>query len=159
MIALLIAGPIPVWAVVEDENPAARPPCWEQCGLGALEAFPAETSPDQSISSKAFSQSCSNSRLWILDPVCSEKRLELGLPLGQGTFIELAPGSNGYAMLMQRPPWGDQKIRYLGYVYSDHRYRLWFCPDSTGTYEIWYKVGWKESNRVRIDSIGVGSWS
>lgn len=159
VIALLIAGSIPVWAAVEDEHPAAESPCCGQCSLSTPEAFLLDISPDQSISTKAFSQSCSNSRLWILDPICSEKRLELSLPLGQGTFIELAPGSSGYAMLMQRLPWGERKIRYLGYVYSGHRYRLWFCADSTGTYEIWYKVCWQESNRIRIDSIGVGSWS
>jgi hypothetical protein len=115
--------------------------------------------PGASSSDSSFARECGKNLLWILDPVCSERRLDLSLPLGEGTVVEISPGTSGYAMLFHRIPYGDLQIRYMGYIYSGHRYKLSLCADSIGSHELWHRTGWQESNRVKLDVFGRGSWN
>jgi hypothetical protein len=112
--------------------------------------------PGASSADSSFARECGKNLLWLLDPVCSERRLGLSLPLGRWAVIEIAPGTSGYAMLFHRIPYGDLQTRYMGYVYSGHRYRLSLCADSIGSHELRYRTGWQESNRVKLDVFGRG---
>jgi hypothetical protein len=98
-----------------------------------------------------FTRGRGNNKIWILDPVCFKRLLDISQPFSQWSILELAPDTSGYAMLFHRLPSGDLQTEYMGYVHSGHRYRLSLCADSTGTHEMWYRVGWQESNRVTLD--------
>jgi hypothetical protein len=86
--------------------------------------------------------------LWIQDPVSSSRYAEATLPASKSTAAETIPVDSGYMMLFHRLPSGDLQSQYMGYIYRGHQYRLLFSSDCTGTHEIWYRVGWKESNRI-----------
>jgi hypothetical protein len=97
----------------------------------------------------------SNNRLRILAPACSDRCSDPSPTMGGWATLELAPDTSGYTMLFHRLPSGDLQIRYMGYLQSGHRYRLSLCADSIGSHELWYRVGWQESNRVKLDVFGL----
>jgi hypothetical protein len=98
-----------------------------------------------------FIRGCGNNKIWILDPACSERYLDLSMPFGRLAVLELAPDTSGYAMLFHRLPSGELQTEYMGYIYKGHRYKLSLCANSIGTHEMWYRIGWQESNRVMLD--------
>jgi hypothetical protein len=86
--------------------------------------------------------------LWIQDPMSSSRYAEVTLPASKSTAAETIPEDSGYMMLFHRLPSGDLQSQYMGYIYRGHQYKLLFSSDYAGTHEIWYRVGWKESNRI-----------
>jgi hypothetical protein len=157
MIVVLMVGSTFAYAEVDDKSLAR-----EMASESGFSFYPTAMSlvdigsnpVASSLSGNSFSRGCNKNTLWILDPTCSEKNIDLSLPLGRYAALELAPGTSGYAMLFHRIPYGDLQVRYMGYVYAGHRYRLSLCADSTGSHELWYRTGWQDSNRVKMDVFG-----
>jgi hypothetical protein len=98
-----------------------------------------------------FVKGSGNNKIWILDPTCSKRYLDLSRPFGLLAVLELAPDASGYAMLFHRLPSGELQTEYMGYIYRGHRYKISLCANSIGTHEMWYRIGWQESNRVMLD--------
>jgi hypothetical protein len=158
MIIVLMMGSTFAFAEVDDKSPA-REAALDSVGSfspKAMSLVDMGPSPVASSSDSSFAQGCNKNMLWILDPTCLERHIDFRLPLGRFGALELAPGTSGYAMLFHRIPYGDLQVRYMGYVYAGHRYRLSLCADSMGSHELWYRIGWQESNRVRMDVFGRG---
>jgi hypothetical protein len=160
MIVILIVGSTFASAEVDDKSAARE--ITSESGFSfsptAMSLVDMDSNPVASSSGNSFSQGCNKNTLRILDPTCLERSIDLRLPLGRYAALELAPGTSGYAMLFHRIPYGDLQVRYMGYVYAGHRYRLSLCADSTGSHELWYRTGWQDSNRVKMDVFGEG-WS
>lgn len=163
IIAFLLAGSILASAEVDDKSPAGWGNAVDSSfstnngaslvdvstgsyGSGSNDAVSYSSSGDG-----LFARGCGNNKIWILDPSCSKRGLDLSLPFGRWAAIELAPDTSGYAMLFHRLPSGDLQTEYMGYVHSGHRYRLSMCADSIGTHEMWYRIGWRNSNHVTLD--------
>ncbi|VVB64112.1 Uncharacterised protein [uncultured archaeon] len=162
IIVFLLAGSVLASAEVDDKSPTEERNTLDSSfsangaslvdistgsygsGSNAADSY---TSSEDSL----FTRGCGNNKIWILDPDCSKRGLDLSLPFGRWSVLELAPDTSGYAMLFHRLPSGDLQTEYMGYVHSGHRYRLSLCADSTGTHEMWYRIGWQESNRVTLD--------
>jgi hypothetical protein len=157
MIVVLMVGSTFASAEVDDKSVARE--MASESGFSfsstAISLVDMDSNPVASSSGKS-SQGCNKNTLWILDPICLERNIDLSLPLGRYAALELAPGTSGYAMLFHRIPYGDLQVRYMGYVYAGHRYRLSLCADSTGSHELWYRTGWQDSNRVKMDVFGRG---
>jgi hypothetical protein len=160
---VLIAGLTMACAEVSDKSPA------KVLTADSEVIYESDTSlidmdADQGTSSDSGSfdhniNSCSsNNKIWILDPACSGRRQDQSISLGRFAVLELDPGVSGYAMLFHRLPSGELQTKYLGYVYSGHRYRLSQRADPVGSHEFWYRTAWKESNRVRLDVSGKRPW-
>lgn len=158
----LLAGSILAGAEVDDKSPMGLGSNADSSlsadgaslvDIGTVSYGSGSNAADSYTSSQGglFSRGCGNNKIWILDPVCFKRLLDISQPFGQWSILELAPGASGYAMLFHRLPSGDLQTKYMGYVHSGHRYRLSFCADSTGTHEMWYRIGWQESNRVTLD--------
>jgi hypothetical protein len=163
MIVFLLAGSILASAEVDDKSPTGERNNVDSSfstnnGASLVDISTGSYSSgsngaDSYASSEdgLFTRGCGNNKIWILDPDCSKRGLDLSLHFGQGSILDLAPDTSGYAMLFHRLPSGDLQTEYLGYVHSGHRYRQSLCADSIGTHEMWYRVGWQESNRVTLD--------
>gem|GEM_PF-966684 len=115
---------------------SASCPCPEQCLAGPL----------IESGSASYVQYCS--RIWI--KYGSVMLGEMSLPRYTKASIEMVPAQEGYLTLLERIPSGSLKSLFKGYVYPGHKYQLWFCAEETGTHEIWYRAGLKESNRIRF---------
>ncbi|MBN1322733.1 MAG: hypothetical protein JW986_01860 [Methanotrichaceae archaeon] len=136
MITLLVVPG--VWASVEDDL---------ECSMAAAPPSPA-LPPDLGI---LVDMGCEDDRsfgdrIWIAAE--GKRSEEMSLPLGSFAIEVLSPASKGYAMLFRRLPSGDLSTRFLGCLYPGHSYRYWFSADAPGTHEIWYRIGWHESNRI-----------
>jgi hypothetical protein len=163
IIVFLLAGSILASAEVDDKSPVGERNAVDSSfstnnGASLVDISTGShgsgsNGPDSYASPEGglFARGCGNNKIWILDPVCFKRGLDISQPLGQGSVLELAPDTSGYAMLFHRSPSGDLQTEYMGYVHSGHRYRLSLCEDSIGTHEMWYRVGWQESNRVTLD--------
>jgi hypothetical protein len=162
IIVFLLAGSILASAEVDDKSPTdERNTVDSSISTNGASLVDISTGSDGSGSNAAdsyaspevglFARGCGNNKIWILDPVCFKRLLDISQPFGQSSILELAPDTSGYAMLFHRLPSGDLQTEYIGYVHSGHRYRLSLCAGSTGTHEMWYRVGWQESNRVTLD--------
>ena len=161
IIVFLLAGSILASAEVDDKSPTEERNTVDSFSTNGASLVDISTGSYGSGSNAAdsyassedglFTRGCGNNKIWILDPDCSKRGLDLSLPFGQWSVLELGPDTSGYAMLFHRLPSGDLQTEYMGYVHSGHRYRLSLCADSTGTHEMWYRVGWQESNRVTLD--------
>ena len=161
-IVFLLAGAILAFAEVDEKSPAGeRDTVDGSVSTNGASLVDMSTGSYGSGSNAAdsyassedglFTRGCGNNKIWILDPVCFKRGLDISQPFGQCSALELAPDTSGYAMLFHRLPSGDLQTEYLGYVHSGHRYRQSLCADSIGTHEMWYRVGWQESNRVTLD--------
>ena len=162
IIAFLLAGSILASAEVDDKSPTGErntvDSSFSTNGASLVDISTGSygsgsNAPDSYASSEdgLFTRGCGNNKIWILDPDCSKRGLDLSLPFGRWSVLELGPDTSGYAMLFHRLPSGDLQTEYMGYVHSGHRYRLSLCADSIGTHEMWYRVGWQESNHVTLD--------
>ena len=162
MIVFLLAGSILASAEVDDKSPTGErntvDSSFSTNGASLVDISTGSygsgsNAADSYASSEggSFARGCGNNKIWILDPVCFERRLDISQPFGRRSVLELAPDTSGYAMLFHRLPSGDLQTEYMGYVHSGHRYRLSLCAASTGTHEMWYRIGWQESNRVTLD--------
>lgn len=120
-------------------------------GCGSICKGPGTALPLVDLGSSGFSSW--ENRLWTVDAE-GKRGPDLSLYLGSWSIEEIVPADRGYAVLLRRTPSGELRVRYLGYVYPGHRYRSWFCADSVGTHELWYKVGWRESSRIRFNVLG-----
>jgi hypothetical protein len=158
IIVILMIGSTFASAEVDDKSPAREVASGSNFASG-MSLVDMGAGPGASAPVSSFARECGKNLLWILDPVCSERRLDLSQPLGQWAVVEIAPGTSGYAMLFHRIPYGDLQTRYMGYLYSGHRYRLSLCADSIGSHELWYRTGWQESNRIKLDVFGGGPWN
>lgn len=162
IIVFLLAGSILALAEVDDKFPAgernALDSSFSTNGASLVDISTglygsgssggdSYTSPEGGL----FAKGCGNSKIWILDPVCFKRLLDIRQPFGQQSVLELAPDTSGYAMLFHRLPSGDLQTEYMGYVHSGHKYRLSLCANSIGTHEMWYRVSWQESNHVTLD--------
>ncbi len=90
------------------------------------------------------------SKLWIACVSGPLRLSEISVPMHSWAALELVPGTEGYVTLIQRTPSGSLKSSFKGYVYPKHRYRAWFFADTSGTSQLWYKVGGQESNRITL---------
>ena len=156
IIVFLLAGSILASAEVDDKSPTEERntvDSFSTNGASLVDISSGSNAVDSYASSEEglFTRGCGNNKIWILDPDCSKRGLDLSLPLGRWSVLELGPDTSGYAMLFHRLPSGDLQTEYMGYVHSGHRYRLSLCADSIGTHEMWYRVGWQESNHVTLD--------
>lgn len=122
-------------AEVEESLPVAASSC-ELCSFMPQDLGPS----DGALSSK----------LWVLDS-CNSLRSDISLPLGARAAVEISPGYSSYVTLYRRLPSGDLQTEYMGYLYKGHKYRIWFCSPLAGTHELWYRTGWQESNRIRVN--------
>lgn len=163
IIVLLLAGSALVSAEVDDRTQSGEAAPAGDSGTFLSGASLVDVDAGSQISNSHISNSfvpsnggifaggCGNNKIWILDPDCSKRGLDLSLPFGRWAVLEIVPDISGYAMLFHRLPSGDLQTEYMGYVYSGHRYRLSLSADSIGTHEIWYRIAWQESNRVTLD--------
>jgi hypothetical protein len=155
VIAFLVAGSIFASAEVDDRSLAdLKVPGNCICSAGKSSLIDMGAKSVAARASTPFDRGSGKSKIWIIDPYCQKRLLDLSLPLGCCALLELDPGTSGYAMLFHRLPSGGLQTRYLGFIYSGHRYRLPLCADSPGSHEIWYRVGWQESNRALMDVLG-----
>jgi hypothetical protein len=138
LISLIIVSAFVASAEVDESMPATGPAC-EQCSF---------TPQDLGVGYESR-----GSKLWALDAF-NTQHLEISLPAGTDSAVEIAPGYSSYATLYRRLPSGDLQTQYLGYLYKGHRYRLGLFSLLTGTHELWFRTGWQESNRIRLH-IGV----
>ncbi|NYT03002.1 MAG: hypothetical protein GKC10_09655 [Methanosarcinales archaeon] len=89
-------------------------------------------------------------QMWILD-LCGRSRLQdMSLPFASWARMQFVPRDRGYIMLFHRLPSGDLQTRYLGMAYPGHCYSSWFYASAMGSHELWYRIGWQESSRVRF---------
>jgi hypothetical protein len=88
-------------------------------------------------------------RLWVLD-LGGKRCLDIYLPAGKKSALEIVPASSSYLNIFHRHPSGELQNQYLGYVAAGQKYRSWICSAEVGTHEIWYRTGWQESNKARI---------
>ena len=72
------------------------------------------------------------------------------VPRGSTTMLAMDAKENGYAVLMERLPSGELSSRYLGYIYKGSSYSLQLKADSLGIHDIWYRVGFQESNCIKL---------
>jgi hypothetical protein len=157
IIVFLLAGSILASAEVDDKSPTGErntgDGSFSNNGATLVDIDAESHISDSYVPSNGglFTGGCGNNKIWILDPVCFKRGLDISQPFGQRSVLELAPDASGYAMLFHRLPSGDLQTEYMGYVHSGHRYRLSLCADSIGTHEMWYRIGWQESNRVTLD--------
>ncbi len=139
LVSMLLLAALPcVMASVEDDV---------DCSLASAPPSPAPP-PDLGI---LVDLGCGDDRsrgdrIWIAAE--GGRRGELALPLGSFAMEVLSPANKGYAMLFHRLPSGDLSIQFMGYLHLGHSYRYWFCGDALGTHEIWYRIGWHESNSI-----------
>jgi len=129
------------FAYVDDGSPSSCP-----CGMRTTMSH----GPVLIDAGGGNNQGCGENMLWIEGPPGCENRFDLSMPEGSLAVELISPGTSGYMMLFRRLPTGDLQLRYMGYVYSGHRYRLNFCADYPGSSEVWYKVGFKESDHIRF---------
>ena len=161
IVVFVLAGSILASAEVDDKSPTEATKTGDSSFAGGASLVDISTgsygagsdSADSHVSSDGglFIRGCGNNKIWILDPACSERYLDLSMPFGRLAVLELAPDTSGYAMLFHRLPSGELQTEYMGYIYKGHRYKLSLCANSMGTHEMWYRIGWQESNRVMLD--------
>jgi uncharacterized protein (DUF3820 family) len=116
--------------------------CMEPCGSELL----AESRPGLTI--QPVDPSLSQNKLWIACLTGPLRLSELSLPMGSWAAMELIPYEEGYVTIFQRSPSGELSTGFKGYVYPRHKYRLWFDADLPGTYQLWYRAGYHDSNKV-----------
>lgn len=99
--------------------------------------------------SQSFVQGGCKSALWAVSP-CGSKSLSTTLPSGTMAMLVMDARENGYARIMERLPSGGLSSRYLGYIHKGNSYSLSLKADDPGIHEIWYRVGFQESNHVKL---------
>jgi hypothetical protein len=123
-----------------------------------------ETQVPEGYGQTAYSQQMhgqqvsSGNSLWIVDATGWNRRLSLCMPMYRWAREEIVPATGGYLTVYERYPSGYIRSYYMGYVYPHHRYKLWFYADEPGTHEVWYKVGWQESNHIWFYVWGGWPW-
>jgi hypothetical protein len=157
VVLVLLIGPIFASADVFQKNESCGSASCPEEGCGNCFYFSLEP-----CNSGALSEVLAVSTLQPLDPKLCKSKLwiacvsgplrlsEISVPLHSWTALELVPGAEGYVTLIQRLPSGSLKSSFKGYVYPGHRYRAWFFADASGSSELWYRVGWQESNKVSL---------
>ena len=162
IVVFLLAGSILASAEVDDKSPTGRintaassistnSASLVDISIGSYDSGSGGADYHATSEGSSFIRGCGNNKIWILDPLCLKRSLGISQPINQWFVLELAPETTGYAMLFHRHPSGDLQTEYMGYVHSGHLYRLSLCADSIGTHEMWYRIGWQESNRVTLD--------
>ena len=115
MIVFLLAGSVLAFAEVDEKSPAGERNTVDGSvstngaslvdistgsygsGSNAVNSY---ASPEAGL----FVRGCGNNKIWILDPVCFKRGLDISQPFGQRSVLELFPDTSGYAMLFHRLP-------------------------------------------------------
>ena len=120
---------------------------------GAYPGGPSDSALGHLQGSQSPAQGGCKSALWAISP-CGARSLSAVVPRGSTAMLAMDAKENGYAVLMERLPSGELSSRYLGYIYKGSSYSLPLKADSPGTHDIWYRVGFQESNRIKLSVLG-----